>query len=265
MDVSIPPEIVDDPLALDSNDRELYLVKVPASLGAVWKSIQESECKVGTISLGQRDAKGKRKGVLSLEENMHDKTLPKEYRMDFQSAGYTAQVFSQDGSGRMAIEGNVVDTGVIMPIRNTEYSTFCKQRLLKHMVKERYVKPIEDLPRAPATKAQFTIDAPKVKEEEDDDDGMDVSGHHGGGSSSKNTKMSKEELKNVIFHHFEERDFWALKELNSHVHQPEGFLKEMLKEICIYHRKGLNKSCYELKPQYKHAVKGDIAHDNGKK
>ena len=34
----------------------------------------------------------------------------------------------------------------------------------------------------------------------------------------------------------------------------QSFLKEVLKEICIYHRKGPNKSCYELKPQYKDGV-----------
>jgi transcription initiation factor TFIIF subunit beta len=35
---------------------------------------------------------------------------------------------------------------------------------------------------------------------------------------------------------------------------PQSFLKEVLKEICVYHRKGPNKSCYELKPQYKDGV-----------
>ena len=34
----------------------------------------------------------------------------------------------------------------------------------------------------------------------------------------------------------------------------QSFLKEVLKEICIYHRKGPNKSCYGLKPQYKDGV-----------
>lgn len=78
-----------------------------------------------------------------------------------------------------------------------------------------------------------------------------------------------------MFHHFEEREYWPLKELNFHCRQPEvrsheilndvgavlthvlllqAFLKEVLKEICVYHRKGPNKSCYELKPQYKDGV-----------
>lgn len=92
----------------------------------------------------------------------------------------------------------------------------------------------------------------------------------------------QDELKNLVFHHFEEREYWPLKELNFHCRQPEvyrfwldghyctlvsilmhsalpvfllqSFLKEVLKEICIYHRKGPNKSCYELKPQYKDGV-----------
>lgn len=92
----------------------------------------------------------------------------------------------------------------------------------------------------------------------------------------------QDELKNLVFHHFEEREYWPLKELNYHCRQPEvrrgllcsvgfvfsinmlialscylvlqSFLKEVLKEICVYHRKGPNKSCYELKPQYKDGV-----------
>jgi len=31
----------------------------------------------------------------------------------------------------------------------------------------------------------------------------------------------QDELKNLVFHHFEERDFWPLKELNYHCRQPE--------------------------------------------
>jgi transcription initiation factor TFIIF subunit beta len=97
----------------------------------------------------------------------------------------------------------------------------------------------------------------------------------------------QDELKNLVFHHFEEREYWPLKELNYHCRQPEvrptlscslrswflvsdsgtlmnvflvrwlvlqSFLKEVLKEICEYNRKGPNKSCYELKPQYKDGV-----------
>lgn len=31
----------------------------------------------------------------------------------------------------------------------------------------------------------------------------------------------QDELKNLVFHHFEEREFWPLKELNYHCRQPE--------------------------------------------
>jgi hypothetical protein len=31
----------------------------------------------------------------------------------------------------------------------------------------------------------------------------------------------QDELKNFVFHHFEEREYWPLKELNYHCRQPE--------------------------------------------
>ena len=50
------------------------------------------------------------------------------------------KVFSQDGSGRLAVEGSIKNSGVVMPQRNSQYSKLCKKRLLKSMIKDRYVK-----------------------------------------------------------------------------------------------------------------------------
>ncbi|RLN47959.1 hypothetical protein BBJ28_00001685 [Nothophytophthora sp. Chile5] len=88
------------------------------------------------------------------------------------------------------------------------------------MCKQRLIKsmPLEDLPRVKKAKIQFTIEKPDAEAEEDAGESKLAD------KSDKKVKMSK------------------------------SFLKEVLKEICVYHRKGPNKSCYELKPQYKDGV-----------
>ncbi|GAB9468476.1 hypothetical protein Gpo141_00005792 [Globisporangium polare] len=241
-------EEVVEPLHLDFEDREVYLAKIPTALGAAWKNVQESEMMLGSIKLEKGSSLGKRKGLLTVNQSTVEDGIPTEYRVEISETPLKLKVFSQDGSGRMAIEGTVKNSCTIMAQRNDEYSKMCKQRLIKSMVKTRIVQPLEDLPRVKKARIQFTI-------EKADADGEDETGDSKlSDKIDKKVKMSKDELKNLVFHHFEERDYWPLKELNYHCRQPESFLKEVLKEICVYHRKGPNKSCYELKPQYKDGV-----------
>nr|CCA13952.1 conserved hypothetical protein [Albugo laibachii Nc14] len=240
-------EDIVEPLHLDFEDREIYLAKIPTALGASWKKIKESDLMLGSIKLNETGADGRRRGLLNVNPMTIDDEVPTEYRIEIGPTPLKLKVFSQDGSGRMAIEGTVSNSCTIIAQRNDQYSKMCKQRLLRSMVKTRIVQPLEDLPRVKKARIQFTIDKPDPDTEEAIESKISE-------RLDKKVKMSKDELKDLVFHHFDERDFWPLKELNSHCRQPESFLKEVLKEICVYHRKGPNKSCYELKPQYKDGV-----------
>ncbi|CEG37117.1 transcription initiation factor iif subunit beta-like [Plasmopara halstedii] len=241
------PEQV-EPLHLELEDREVYLAKIPTALGVSWKNVQESELMLGSIKLENKSVLGRRKGMLTVNPSTLEEDIPTEYRVEISETPLKLKVFSLDGSGRMAIEGTVKNSCTIMALRNDQYSKMCKKRLIKSMVKTRIVQPLEDLPRVKKARIQFTIEKAEAEGEEDDTDSRLWE------KSDKKIKMSKDELKNLVFHHFEERDYWPLKELNYHCRQPESLLKEILKEICVYHRKGPNKSCYELKPQYKDGV-----------
>ena len=64
-------------------------------------------------------------------------------------------------------------------------------------------------------------------------------------------RMDESELREHIFHCFESRRFWKLKELNAELQQPQDHLKKMLDELCIHHRKGEHKTQFELKPEFK--------------
>ncbi|RMX67942.1 hypothetical protein DD238_000570 [Peronospora effusa] len=252
-------EEVVEPLHLELEDREVYLAKIPphkllvdlnltmlqTALGASWKN---SELMLGSIKLEKKSVLGRRKGMLTVNPSTLENDIPTEYRVEISETPLKLKVFSLDGSGRMAVEGTVKNSCTIMAQRNDQYNKMCKQRLIKSMVKTRIVQPLEDLPRVKKARIQFTIDKPDPDAEDEDDDSKLQD------RLDKKIKMSKDELKNLVFHHFEEREYWPLKELNYHCRQSESFLKEVLKEICVYHRKGPNKSCYELKPQYKDGV-----------
>ena len=66
-----------------------------------------------------------------------EEDIPTEYRVELAPTALKLKVFSQDGSGRMAIEGSVSNSCTIMAQRNDQYSKLCKQRLIKSMVKTR--------------------------------------------------------------------------------------------------------------------------------
>ncbi|KAF1328006.1 Transcription initiation factor, partial [Globisporangium splendens] len=177
-------EEVVEPLHLDFEDREVYLAKIPGFL---------------TVN----------------PSTLEDGSTPTEYRVEIGETPLKLKVFSQDGSGRMAIEGTVTQSCTIMAQRNDQYSKMCKQRLIKSMVKTRIVQPLEDLPRVKKARIQFTIEKPDAEAEEDAGDAKLND------KIDKKVKMSKDELKNLVFHHFEEREYWPLKELNYHCRQPE--------------------------------------------
>jgi len=66
----------------------------------------------------------------------------------------------------------------------------------------------------------------------------------------KKTRKDKEELKREIFSLFEDKKYWTNREIIAKLDQPEGFVKQVLSEICNLIRSGPKKGCYELKQQY---------------
>ncbi|EQC39285.1 hypothetical protein SDRG_03488 [Saprolegnia diclina VS20] len=235
-----------EPVYLDLEDRELYLVKLPKELGSSWKNITESEILLGTLRMNKRDALGRRKGVLTVNSDTLSEEIPTEYRTELTRSDLGLKVFSQDGSGRMAIEGKVTESCSMMPKPGERYKKQLGVRYVKSMQKGTVV-PLESTPKQ--VKGGITIKIPKHKESEDEEE--EEGKIKGPSEPFKKIKMDREALKNQIFHYFEQREYWPLKELNAHCRQPEAYLKEILKEICVYHKKGPNKSCYELQPHFK--------------
>lgn len=76
-------------------------------------------------------------GYLTVNPSTLEDGIPTEYRVEISEAPLKLKVFSQDGSGRMAIEGTVKKSCTILAQRNDEYRKFSKQRLIKSMVKTR--------------------------------------------------------------------------------------------------------------------------------
>ncbi|KAI9919661.1 hypothetical protein PsorP6_017760 [Peronosclerospora sorghi] len=110
-----------------------------------------------------------------------------------------------------------------------------KKRLIKSMVKTRYeliiieqivsaqiclyiiVQPLEDLLRVKKARIQFTIEKPDPDAEEEDDESKLQDQLH----KKIKPSMILCDLKSLVFHHFEEREFSPLMELNYNCRLPE--------------------------------------------
>jgi transcription initiation factor TFIIF subunit beta len=56
---------------------------------------------------------------------------------------------------------------------------------------------------------------------------------------------------NLIFAAFEEKPHYNLKALINRTQQPQTWLKEVLGETCILHKRGPLAGLYELRPEFK--------------
>ncbi|KVI04984.1 hypothetical protein Ccrd_016685 [Cynara cardunculus var. scolymus] len=160
--------------------------------------------------------------------------VPKCYSMDMSKDIIPMSVFSESKqdfylansytSGRLSVEGTIYYKFDMKPHNENleEYGKLCRERTNKYMTKTRQ---IQERKKAP------------VK-----------------GSDTKRTRRDRGEMEDIMFKLFERQSNWTLKQLISETDQPEQFLKDLLKDLCIYNNKGSNQGTYELKPEYKRST-----------
>jgi transcription initiation factor TFIIF subunit beta len=68
--------------------------------------------------------------------------------------------------------------------------------------------------------------------------------------------MDADKVQELLFSAFEKHQYYNVKDLVRITQQPITYLKEILKEICIYNMKAPHRNMWELKPEYRH-YKGD--------
>src|SRR6267154_2464640 len=71
------------------------------------------------------------------------------------------------------------------------------------------------------------------------------------GQNERMTRMPRNQLLDVLFALFREREQWPIKLLREKTQQPEVYLKEVLSEIATLHRNGEFNGTWELMPSFK--------------
>jgi len=75
------------------------------------------------------------------------------------------------------------------------------------------------------------------------------------GQFERMARMPKNQLLDLLFKLFAEKETWSIKPLREKTQQPEAFLKETLSEIGFLHRSGEHNGTWELKENFKEGVR----------
>ncbi|XP_059598072.1 uncharacterized protein LOC100263243 isoform X3 [Vitis vinifera] len=146
--------------------------------------------------------------------------------------------------GRTAVEGKILNKFDMKPHNENiqNYGKLCRERTSKYMTKSRQIQVIDNdngshmRPMPGMVIASAVSDKKKMPTK---------------GSDMKRTRRDRGEMEEILFKLFERQPNWTLRQLIQETDQPEQFLKDLLKDLCVYNNKGTNQGTYELKPEYK--------------
>ncbi|ESR49505.1 transcription initiation factor IIF subunit beta [Citrus sinensis] len=174
---------------------------------------------------------------------------PKRYSMDMSKDLIPMSVFAESSNGKISVEGKIKNKFDMRPHHENmeNYGKLCRERTNKYMTKSRQIQVIDNdngshmrpMPGMMISTGFTEKKKPQPK-----------------GSEVKRTRRDRGEMEDIMFKLFERQSNWTLRQLIQETDQPEQFLKDMLKDLCVYNNKGSNQGSYELKPEYKKAADG---------
>ncbi|XP_013401289.1 general transcription factor IIF subunit 2 [Lingula anatina] len=238
-------------LDLTAASRGVWLVKVPKYLAERWKKAGSSN-EVGKLRITQpRFQGGKPEVLFSLQESLAKKDetgeeVPRDHK--FVVTGTANQklfVLTQDGAGvsgdtneqRVAVEGKVMHRAECRPLGDDNYMKLKRIHVEQQNKPQRQVQQLDKivLNYKPKSDHQFNKDYLAKKKDE-----------------GKKSRKDKEQVMDMLFSAFEKHQYYNVRDLVNLTRQPAPYLKEILKEICVYNMKAPHKNMWELKPEYRH-------------
>ncbi|KAK6228151.1 hypothetical protein SCA6_000491 [Theobroma cacao] len=188
-------------------------------------------------------------------------------------------------AGKLSVEGKILNKFDMRPHdENIEnYGKLCRERTNKYMTKSRQIQVIDNDNGTHMRPMPGMMIATVFNEKKKTPTKT---------SETKRTRRDRGEMEDIMFKLFERQPNWTLRQLIQETDQPERirvchtffhqswylkdelllalsinatslifvgyttylqFLKDILKDLCVYNNKGTNQGSYELKPEYKKA------------
>ncbi|XP_042503915.1 general transcription factor IIF subunit 2-like [Macadamia integrifolia] len=234
-------------------DRAVWLMKFPPVVSRSWKSSTDSTRPLAKVVISVdplRSSDDNSSPQFTMELNGSESgNAPKCYSLNMSEDFVPMCVFSQTSQGKVSVEGKVLNKFDMKPHNEHigDYGKLCRERTNKYMTKARQVQVIDDnrgvhMRPMPGLVGLLPSGAKDKKKT------VPVKG-----SEMKRTRRDRGEMEDIMFKLFERQPNWTLRQLIQETDQPEQFVKDLLKDLCVYNNKGTNQGSYELKPEYKRA------------
>ncbi|KFK34480.1 hypothetical protein AALP_AA5G150900 [Arabis alpina] len=236
-------------LETNLSDRSMWLMKCPTLVAPCLQSpplpddpyrpVAKVTLYVDPLAPEEEEAKFVMELARSESGNM-----PKRFTLDMSQDFVPMAVFAEASEGKMSAEGKIKNKFDMRPhSENIEsYGKLCRERTSKYMCRNRQIQVIDNangMHMRPMPGMIIPTAAPEKKKVATKTSDM------------KRTRRDRREMEEVMFNLFERQSNWTLRQLIQETDQPEQFLKDLLRDLCIYNNKGSSQGTYELKPEYK--------------
>ena len=236
---------------ISNGGRGVWLVKVPKYIAERWENASKTGLKdAGKLKIMQRPNQ-KPLVTFSLNDKLTQATdnpeieqktpIPKEYNFQMsQLAAQTLEVFSHtsnENGDKLSLEGKVQQRAECRPINNKTYMNLKKDSII------RAIEP---------TRKAMTLKAPVVNYKPVSNHAANLAYEARKKTDGKKARDDKEAVMEMLFALFEKHQYYKINDLVKHTRQPVTYLKEILKDVCVYNMKNPHKNMWELKPEYRH-------------
>ncbi|KAF5742526.1 general transcription factor IIF subunit 2-like isoform X1 [Tripterygium wilfordii] len=234
-------------LETSKSDRAMWLMKCPALVSRSMKGPDDPSLPVAKVVLSIDPLRNEEDSSTQFTMELagpESGNAPKRYAMEISKDFVPLSVFSESSQGKLSVEGKILNKFDMRPhAENLEnYGKLCRERTNQYMTKIRQIQVIGN-DRGTHMRPMPGMIAPGFTQEKKKPPPK--------GSEMKRTRRDRGEMEEIMFKLFERQPNWTLRQLIQETDQPEQFLKDLLKDLCVYNNKGTNQGSYELKPEYK--------------
>lgn len=244
--------------------RGVWLVKVPKYVSDCWQTADPgSEVGKLIISKTKSSLAKQPEAIFSLNEKLvgdssgnKEAILPSDHSFNLTGVGNQSlsvlsveKLFSEPiehtagtavlpyVEGKVSVEGKVIHRAECRPRIDLSYMKLNKNRV-----------ELGNKPKREIIQLDKAVISYKPKSAHESDIAYELRKKEEG----KKTRDDASVVQLALFGAFEKHQYYNIKDLVSITNQPIAYLKEILKEICIYNLKAPHKNMWELKPEYRH-------------
>lgn len=218
-----------------NKNHTMWIAKFPKYLAERILSAR-GELDVGRITIKRADDGAGTVLEIALADAFRNSNIPYEHIMDIKEKQQGIYIV-RNGSDQMVLEGHVNKEAFIRPVINERYLGYKRLVRSSSSASTKIIDYFKEVRKGEKYGSLKELDILARKRK------MMLQG-------KKRERLESQDVYDMIFHAFEQRPSWTVKDLADFTGQPVAYIQELVADICVMNKKD-HKNAYELKPEYK--------------